>query len=103
MSTAATLQSARYNLRLRRRGRQFASELTVHAAGQTIVGADQFNGNLTSGAMFVQSEVDGLPWVALTSGTTGSTPLTGNGVINDGGVTWQQFAGVIRYMPPTPA
>jgi hypothetical protein len=100
MSTA-TLQAARYNMRLRRRGRQFASALTVHAAGLTVVGVDQFDGNLTSGAMFVQNGV-GLPWVALTSGTTGSTPLTGNGVINDGGVTWLQWGGVIRVAPPTP-
>lgn len=95
-------QSASYWMRLRRRGRQFASALTVHAAGQTIKGADQFNGALTTGAMFVQSEVDGLPWAALTSGTTGSTPLKGNGVINDGGVTWVQWSGIIRSAPPTP-
>ena len=101
MSTA-TLQAARYNMRLRRRGRQFASELTVHTAGLTVVGADAFNGILTSGAMFVQDAV-GQPWAALTSGVTGSTPLTGNGVINDGGVTWVQWEGIIRSMPPTPA
>jgi hypothetical protein len=101
MSTAVN-QSARYNMALRRRGRQFAAALTVHAAGLTVVGADQFDGNLTSGAMFVQSEVDGQPWAALTSGTTGSTPLIGNGVVNDGGVTWVQWGGVIRVAPPTP-
>ena len=104
MSTAATIQAARYNMRLRRRGRQFASALTVHAAGQTIVGADQFGGNYTSGAMFVRSEIDGLPWVALTSGTSGETPLSGNGpVMSDGAVEWLQWSGIIRVAPPTPA
>ena len=43
--------------------------------------------------MYVASEIDGLPWVALTSGTTGATPLKGNGVVNDGGVTWLQWVG----------
>jgi len=100
MSTAA-IQSAAFNMRLRRRGRQFASALTVHTAGVTVVGADQFGGNYTSGAMFVQDAV-GLPWVATTSGVTGSTPLTGNGVVNDGSVTWLQWSGVIRAAPPTP-
>jgi hypothetical protein len=102
MSVTA-IQAARYNMALRRRGRQFADALTVHKAGLTVVGADQFNGMLTSGAMFVQSETTpGQPWAALTSGTTGGTPLTGNGVINDGGVTWVQWSGLIRSAPPTP-
>ena len=65
--SAAAIKAAAYYMRLRRRSRQFASELAVHASGQTIKGADQFGGNLTSGAMFVQSEIDGLPWAALTS------------------------------------
>jgi hypothetical protein len=92
--TSATLQAARYNMRLRRRSRQFASELTAHAAGQTIVGADQFGGNYTSGAMFVASEIDGLPWVALDSGTSGATPLAGNGpVASDGSIRWLQWSG----------
>lgn len=104
MTSTATLQAARYNLRLKRRSRQFASELTIHAAGQTIIGADAFNGNYTSGAMFVQSEVDGLPWVALESGTSGATPLAGNGpVASDGSIRWLQWSGLIRSQPPTPA
>lgn len=104
MSTAATIQATRYNMALRRRSRQFASELTVHAAGQTIIGADQFGGHYTSGAMFVQSEIDGLPWVALTSGTTGATPLKGNGpVMSDGSIEWLQWSGLIRAAPPTPS
>jgi len=97
-------QSARYNMALRRRGRQFASALTVHAAGLTIVGANQFNGNLTSGAMFVASEIDGQPWVALSSGVSGATPLAGDGpTMSDGAITWQRWPGVIRSMPATPA
>jgi hypothetical protein len=100
----ATIQSASYNMRLRRRSRQFASELTVHAVGQTIIGADQFNGNFTSGAMFVASEIDGLPWVALSSGISGGTPLAGNGpVASDGSIRWLQWSGLIRSAPPTPA
>lgn len=101
MSSAAQ-QAASYTIRKRQRGRQFANALTVHAAGLTVHGADEFNGMLLSGAMFVQDE-NGLPWVALTSGTTGSTPLTGNGTVNDGGVTWLQFGGRLNSMPPTPA
>jgi hypothetical protein len=103
MSTAV-YQSAAFNMRLRRRSRQFASELTIHAPGQTIIGADQFGGNYTSGAMFVASEVDGLPWVALDSGTSGATPLRGNGpVMSDGSINWLQWSGLIRSAPPTPA
>jgi len=101
MSTA-TLAAARYNMRLRRRGRQFASELTVWAEGLTVVGADQFGGRLQSGAMYVQDSA-GNPWVALTSGTTGSTPLAGSATMSDGGVTWQPWLGVIRAAPATPA
>lgn len=103
MSTAA-FQSAAYNMRLRRRSREFASALTPHVEGLTIVGADQFNGNLTSGAMFVQSEIDGLPWVAMTSGISGGTPLAGNGpVASDGSIEWLQWSGLIRAAPPTPS
>ena len=51
--------------------RQFADALTVHGPGLAVTGADAFGGHYTSGAMFVQDAV-GLPWVALTSGTTGS-------------------------------
>ena len=101
MSVAA-IQSAAFNMRLRRRSRFFASGLAVHAAGLTIVGADQFDGKLTSGAFFVASEIDGLPWVALTSGVSGSTPLKGNGpVMSDGNVNYLQWSGLIRAAPPT--
>lgn len=104
MSTTATFQSAAFNMRLKRRSRQFASGITIHAAGQAITGADQFQGDYTSGAMFVQSEVDGLPWVALDSGISGSTPLAGNGpVMNDGNLNWLQWSGLIRAAPPTPS
>jgi hypothetical protein len=95
-------QAASYFIRQRQRSRQFALALTKHSAGLAVTGADAFDGKLTSGAMFVQ-DANGSPWVALTSGTTGSTPLTGNGVVNDGGVTWQFWAGKILSAPPTPA
>jgi hypothetical protein len=101
MSTAP-IKAAAFNMRLRRRSRQFADALTVHTAGLVVIGADQFVGKLTSGAMFVQ-DANGNPWVALSSGTTGATALTGNGVVNDGGVSWLQFGGLLRAMPPTPA
>lgn len=101
MSNAA-VQSAAYNMRLRRRGRQFASALTIWATGLSVIGADQFNGMVQSGAMFVQDST-GQPWVALTSGTTGATPLAGNTTMSDGGVTWQPWVGIIRADPPTPA
>lgn len=102
MSVAA-IQSAAFNMRLRRRSRQFASALTVHAAGLAITGADAFNGQYASGAMFVQSEIDGLPWVALSSGTSGATPLAGNGpVMSDGSIEWLQWSGLIRAAPSSP-
>lgn len=101
MSTSAAVQSAAFNMRLRRRGREFANALTPHAAGLTVVGADAFGNKLTSGAMFVQDST-GQAWVALTSGVTGATPLTGNGVVSDGSVKWLQWGGILRSMPPTP-
>jgi hypothetical protein len=101
MNIQAARQSAAYFIRQRQRGRRFASALTVHAAGLTVVGADQFGGRYTSGAQFVQDST-GLPWVAVTSGVTGSAPLTGNGVVNDGGVVWLQWSGKILIAPPTP-
>lgn len=106
MSSTATLQAARYNLRLRRRSREFGSTafLTTHAAGLTVVGADQFNGQYMTGAMFVVSEIDFLPWVALDFGVSGATPLAGNGpVASDGSIRWLQWSGLIRSARPTPA
>lgn len=97
----AARQGAAYFIRQRQRSRQFALALTPWAPGLTIIGADQFGGQYLSGAQFVRDTV-GNPWVAVTSGTTGSTPLTGNGVINDGGVTWLQWSGKILTAPPTP-
>lgn len=95
-------QAVSYNMRLRRRGRQFADALTVWAQGLNVTGADQANGMLQSGvAMFVQDST-GQAWVALTSGVTGSTPLSGNRTMSDGGVMWQPWPGVIRSAPPTP-
>ena len=85
MSNSAATQSAAYNMRLRRRGRQFASALTVWTPGLTVVGADAFGGMVQSGAMYVQDSV-GQPWVALTSGTTGAIPLAGRATMSDGGV-----------------
>jgi hypothetical protein len=99
----AARQASAYFIRQRQRGRQFANALTVHAAGLTVVGADQFDGKYLTGAMFVQSEIDGLPWVALTSGVTGAEPLSGNGPTkSDGSVTWLQWSGKILSAPPTP-
>jgi hypothetical protein len=99
---AQARQTSAYYIRQKMRGRQFASALTVHRVGLDVVGADQFGGKYLSGAMFVQSEIDGLPWVALTSGTTGGKPLNGNDTINDGGVLWLQWSGKILAAPPTP-
>jgi hypothetical protein len=98
----AARQAAGYIIRKRQRGRQFADALTVHTAGLVVVGANDFGGMLLSGAMFVQ-DANGNPWVALTSGTTGGGALTGNGTVNDGGVTWLQFGGRLNSAPPTPA
>jgi hypothetical protein len=104
MTQTAQTQSAAWRIRKRNRSARFAQALTVHAPGLVVIGADQFNGNLQTGAMFCVSEVDGVtPFVALTSGTTGPTALTGNGVVNDGGVTWQMWSGAILSPPATPA
>lgn len=100
MSTAAAIQCAAYNMRLRRRGRQFASALTVHQSGLTVIGANQFDGR-TDLADFVQDSV-GNAWVALTSGTSGATPLTGNSTMSDGGIVWQPWIGIIRSARQTP-
>jgi hypothetical protein len=102
MNQQAARQAASYTIRKRQRGRQFANALTVHTAGLVVVGADHFGGRLLSGAMFVQ-DADGNPWVALSSGVTGAVPLSGNGTINDGGVTWLQWGGRLNSAPPTPA
>lgn len=96
-------QAASYNMRLRRRGRQFADALTVWASALNVTGADRANGMLQSGvAMFVQ-DADGNAWVALTSGVTGDIPLSGNATMSDGNIVWQPWPGIIRAMPPTPA
>lgn len=95
----AARQASAYFIRQRQRGRQFASALTVHQAGLTVTGFDVTGKYAT--ADYVQ-DASGLPWVALTSGVTGSTPLTGNGIVNDGGVRWLQWGGKILSTPPTP-
>ena len=71
MTNQAARQASSYFIRQRQRSRQFSKALTVHAAGLVVKGADQFGGFYLSGAMFVQ-DANGLPWVALTSGTTGA-------------------------------
>lgn len=101
MSMTAAISAALWRLRRRNRTKQFAAGLTVHGAGLTVTGMDQVA--TAAAADFVQSEVDGLPWVALTSGTSGATPLAGNGTMSDGGVTWQQWTGYISAAPNTPA
>lgn len=97
---SAANQAASWRIRRRNRTKQFAAQLTVHRAGLTVTGMDQVA--TAAAADFVQSEVDGLPWIALSSGTTGATPLAGNGTMSDGGVTWQQWAGAIPSAPNTP-
>lgn len=101
MSTQQSRQASAYFIRQRQRSRQYAKALTVHTAGLVVTGADQFGGKLTSGAMFVQ-DANGNPWVALSTGTSGSNKLTGNGTVNDGGVTWLQWGGKVLVAPPTP-
>lgn len=101
MISSALRQAASYYIRQRMRGRQFASALTPHQSGLSVIGADMFGGRLTSGAMFVQDS-NGNPWVALTSGTTGDGELTGNDTVFDGGVTWLFWSGKILAAPPTP-
>jgi hypothetical protein len=98
-------QVASYYIRQRQRGRLYASQLTTHAGavGLTIIGADQFGGNYQTGAQWVRSEIDNLPWVALDSGVCGSIPLAGNGpAMSDGSIRWLQWSGKVLSAPPTP-
>lgn len=100
-SNQTARQAASYFTRQRQRGRQFANALTLHTAGLVVKGAADYGGYYGTGAMFVK-DANGLPWVALTSGTTGAGVLAGNGVVNDGGVTWLQWSGKLLAAPPTP-
>jgi len=93
-------QAATYNARRRSRSRRFAQALTVHRSGLTVVGMDEVA--TAAAADFVQDEQGIGPWVALTSGVTDATPLTGNGVVSDGLVTWQFWSGNLLSMPKTP-
>lgn len=102
MSQAAQNQASAWRIRRRNRTKQFAAALPTHLAsvGMTAVGLDAVS--TAAAATFVQSEIDGLPWVATTSGIIGAGVLAGNGVINDGSVTWQQWAGFISAPPNVP-
>jgi hypothetical protein len=102
MAMTNTLATTLYNMRKRSKSRRFAEALTVHKAGLTVIGTDQTNGNYAA-AMFVASEIDGAPWVCIGSGVTGATPLSGFGVVNDGGAIFQSWAGNILSAPLTPA
>jgi hypothetical protein len=100
MGISATLQASRYFIRQRQRGRQFALALTPHQAGLIVIGCD-VTGKWQL-ADFVQDS-SGNPWVAATSGTTGSGTLAGTAPYNDGGVTWVLWSGKILSPPNTPA
>ena len=99
----AQAQAAAWRIRRRLRGKAMVANLPTHLAsvGLTAVGLDSV-GTIMA-ASWVRSEVDGLPWVALSSGTVDAGVLAGNGTINDGGVTWQQFQGFIAAQPSGPA
>lgn len=100
MSVAAQTQAAAWRLRRRNRSKQFAAALTVHQAGLTVIGMDRVA--TAAAADFVQSEIDGLPWIALTSGVSSGAPLSGNGTMSDGTITWMQWGGYISASPNTP-
>lgn len=99
---AAARQASAFVLRKNSRSRRFGLALPVHAAGLVVTGVDVTGS--TSTADYVQDdEGQGLPFVALTSGTTGATPLDPNAnVSSDGAVTWQRVFQLLSP-PPVPA
>ncbi len=100
---SAALQAATFTARKRSRSRRFVLALTTHAAavGQIVVGLDTVATAVA--ASWVQSEIDGQAWVALTSGVVGAIPLAGDGpTMSDGSVTWQRWFGNLLSMPNTP-
>ncbi len=103
MSLSAQNQASAWRIRRRNRGKAMVANLPTHLAsvGRTAVGLDSV-GTIMA-ASWVRSEVDGLPWVALTSGTVSAGVLAGNGTADDGGVTWQQWQGFIAAQPQGPA
>jgi hypothetical protein len=102
MGTAAT-NAALFTMRKNSRSRRLALALTRHQSGLTVTGVDVTGSTAT--ADYVQDDNgNGLTFVALTSGFTGSTPLNNNeAVTNDGGVTWQYWAGRLLVAPNTPS
>lgn len=70
------MQAGMYYARRKNRARAAVQALTPWAEGQSITAGDQ-------------RQSLGSAFIALTSGTTGATPPSGNGNISDGAVTWQ--------------
>jgi hypothetical protein len=72
-------QAGMYYARQRRRAAVLLNSLTPWSSGLAV----------TAG-QYVSSEGGNTPWKATSSGTTGATAPNGQGVVNDGGVTWQR-------------
>lgn len=78
MAYSAQMQGALLRARNRRITRQILQGLTAWRTGLVV----------TAG-QYVSSENGTTPWIAATSGTTGASGPTGQGVIfDDGGVSW---------------
>jgi hypothetical protein len=102
--TAAQAAAASWRIRRRNRGAQMVANLPTHLAsvGLTAVGLDAVTAALA--ASWVISEVDGLAWVALTSGTVGAGVLAGSGpVMSDGNLQWKRWSGFVTAQPSGPS
>lgn len=66
-----------YYARRRRKANLILQSLTPWDSGLTVSVGD-----------YVSSENGTSPWIATTAGTSGSSPPTGQGAFNDGGVSW---------------
>jgi hypothetical protein len=89
-------QGGLYYARQRRKANALLQALTPWSAGLPV----------TAG-QYVSSENGNTPWVATGSGTTGATAPSGQGVVNDGAVSWRRVDTLylLRYLytgVPTP-
>lgn len=96
MAYSAQMQGALLRARNRRITRVILQGLTAWRSGLVVAAGD-----------YVSSENGTSPWIAATSGTTGATAPTGEGVHSDGAVSWLRvdIQSLLRFKyspPPTP-
>ncbi len=96
MALSRGMQGALYYARRRRLALTVMQKLTPWANGLTVTAGD-----------YVTSENGNAPFLATTSGTTGTTAPAGTGAIYDGGVHWVRadIQSLLQYLytgAPTP-